>query len=52
MNDIVTIEIITERIFEIRLHKVMVDSDLAALYEVPKHLRFSIIQYFMSTIFI
>jgi hypothetical protein len=35
MSDIVPIEVITNRIFEIRGHKVMIDADLAALYEVP-----------------
>lgn len=35
MGNIVPIEIITERIFEIRGFKVMIDADLAALYAVP-----------------
>lgn len=35
MGNMVPVEIITERIFEIRGHKVMIDADLAALYVVP-----------------
>ncbi len=35
MSNIVPVEVIAERIFEIRSQKVMVDADLAALYEVP-----------------
>ena len=35
MSTIVPVEVIAERIFEIRGQKVMVDADLAALYEVP-----------------
>jgi hypothetical protein len=35
MTDIVPIEVIAEKIFEIRGQKVMIDADLAALYGVP-----------------
>ena len=35
MSNIVPIGVITERIFEIRGQKVMIDTDLAVLYEVP-----------------
>ena len=34
-NNIIPIEVITERIFEIRGEKVMIDADLAKLYGVP-----------------
>lgn len=34
-NSIIPIEVITERIFEIRGEKVMIDADLAKLYGVP-----------------
>jgi hypothetical protein len=35
MNNIVPAEVITDRIFQIRGQKVMIDADLASLYEVP-----------------
>jgi len=35
MSNIVQFEIISEKIFEIRGHKVMIDIDLAKLYGVP-----------------
>lgn len=35
MTQIIPVETITERIFEIRGQKVMIDSDLAVLYSVP-----------------
>ena len=35
MTDIIPIEIITGKIFEIRGQKVMIDADLAKLYDVP-----------------
>lgn len=35
MTSIVPIEVVTEKIFEIRGHKVMIDADLAKLYSVP-----------------
>jgi hypothetical protein len=35
MNAVIPVEVITQRIFEIHGHKVMLDVDLAALYEVP-----------------
>jgi len=34
MADIVPVEVITDKIFEIRGHKVMIDRDLAELYQV------------------
>lgn len=37
MPDIMPIEIIENKIYVIRGHKVMLDSDLANLYEVPTH---------------
>jgi hypothetical protein len=35
MSDIIPVEVITTKIFEIRGHKVMIDADLAKLYGVP-----------------
>jgi hypothetical protein len=35
MNNIIPAEVITDRIFPIRGQKVMIDADLASLYEVP-----------------
>lgn len=35
MNTVVPVEVITERIFEIRGQKVMIDADLATFYGVP-----------------
>lgn len=35
MADIIPVETITERIFEFRRQKVMIDADLAILYQVP-----------------
>lgn len=35
MADIIPVEIITERIFELRGQKIMIDADLAKLYNVP-----------------
>jgi len=35
MGNIVPVEVITEKIFEIRGQKVMIDADLAVLYEIP-----------------
>ena len=35
MSNIIPVEIITEKIFEIRNQKVMIDADLAKLYGVP-----------------
>jgi hypothetical protein len=35
MSNIIPVEVITERIFEIRGQKVMIDADLAKLYSVP-----------------
>jgi hypothetical protein len=35
MSAIIPIEMVAEKIFEIRGQKVMLDFDLAALYEVP-----------------
>ncbi len=35
MSNIIPIEVITEKIFEIRGQKVMIDADLAKLYGVP-----------------
>jgi hypothetical protein len=35
MNNLIPVEIVTQRIFEIRGQKVMIDTDLASLYEFP-----------------
>lgn len=35
MSSVIPIEVITEKIFEIRGQKVMIDADLAKLYGVP-----------------
>lgn len=35
MNNLIPVEIVTQSIFEIRGQKVMIDTDLANLYEVP-----------------
>jgi hypothetical protein len=35
MNNIIPVEVITDKIFDIREQKVMIDADLARLYGVP-----------------